>query len=135
MSDDPRDVDSRALEDVTPLNVEAWLRWCLTALTLAQRELRSARDEEVNKEHEYRKAKRAAMFHPDCPQVTRGGVTTAERDAWVEQQSQDKELTYRLAAAKKDAAADHLRTLRDQASIVQSLGASVRQAYSAAGAA
>jgi hypothetical protein len=58
---------------------------------------------------------RRPLLSEKSPQVTRGGYTTAERDAWVSDQVAD------------------LKFEMDKAEIVRSLGASVRQAYELAG--
>ncbi|GAA2861047.1 hypothetical protein [Nonomuraea rubra] len=117
----------------TPTGVEARLRRLVTDLTRAQQALAQARDAEVDAKHAYEAAKRRAMFSGDCPKVTRGGFTTAERDAWVDEQAAGQRYHYDIAVAKREAAQDHLRVVRDQAEIVRSLGASVRQAYEIAG--
>jgi hypothetical protein len=68
-----------------------------------------------------------------APKVARGGFTTAERDAWVDSEVADLQFAYDRAVVARESAQDHLRVLRDQAEIVRSLGASVRQAYELAG--
>jgi hypothetical protein len=67
--------------------------------------------------------------------VTRGGYTTAERDAWVDDQVAGLRFDYDRATVVREAAQDRLRVLLAQAEIVRSLGASVRTAYEMAGAA
>lgn len=121
------------MEPMTPVGVENWLRRSVSALTKAESDLRDARDEETDADIAYRSAHRKAMFHPDCPRVTRGGTTTAERDAWVDEQCAEEWQTYRLAVAKRESAQDSLRVKRDVATAVQSIGALVRTAYSTAG--
>lgn len=118
---------------MSPVEVEHRLRQCVSRLAKAEKALRDARDEETNAEIVYRQAHRRAMFSGDCPKVTRGGYTTAERDAWVDEQCANEWRAYRLAIAKREAAADHVRISRDIAVTVQSIGALVRQAFSMAG--
>jgi len=123
-----------AAEPLTPLAVEAKLRSLVTDLTRAQQALAQARDVEVDAKHELNRARRRALLSGQAPKVTRGGVTTAERDAWVDDKVTDLQFTYDRAVVTRESAQDHLRVLRDQAEIVRSLGASVRQAYEMAGA-
>lgn len=120
-------------ESLSPIQVEQKLRQVVTDLTLAEKALREARDEETTAEITFRAAHRAAMLSPQCPRVARGGCTTAERDAWVEDQCAGQWQAYRIAQARREAAQDHIRTVRDIATAVQSIGALVRTAYSMAG--
>lgn len=123
------------MSDLTPIQIERKLTALVNALAGAQNELRVARDEEIAAKHLFEAKYRAAMLSPDRPKVERGGYTTAERDAWVEEQSARERLNYDIHEAARKAAEDHLRTLRDQAMIVMSLGKSVNTAYSLAGVA
>ena len=120
-------------EHLTPLAVEQKLRHLVTELTRAQAALAQARDLEVDAKHEHDRARRRALLSEKSPKVTRGGYTTAERDAWVDEQVTDLRFKYDRAVVTRESAQDHLRVLRDQAEIVRSLGASVRQAYEMAG--
>jgi multidrug efflux pump subunit AcrA (membrane-fusion protein) len=121
-------------EPLTPLAVESKLRHLVTELTRAQASLAQARDLEVDAKHDHDRARRRALLSEKSPKVTRGGYTTAERDAWVDEQVTDLRLKYDRAVVTRESAQDHLRVVRDQAEIVRSLGASVRQAYELAGA-
>lgn len=118
---------------LTPVAVERKLRGLVNQLAAAQTTLRLARDAEVEAKHAYERQHRRALLSVDCPKVTRGGVTTAERDAWAEEQSAALREAYEVAEATRKAAEDHLRVLRDQSMIVMSLGRSVNTAYSLAG--
>ncbi|MEV0085235.1 hypothetical protein [Saccharopolyspora sp. NPDC050642] len=120
-------------ESLTPVQIEQKLRQCVTDLTKAEQALRAARDAETHAEITYRSAYRRAMLSPDCPKVTRGGYTTSERDAWVDDQCSEQWEAYRLAQTQREAAQDHIRTVRDVATAVQSIGALVRTAYAMAG--
>lgn len=120
-------------EPLTPLAVEAKLRSLVTELTRAQGALAQARDIEVDRKHELNRERRRALLSQERPKVTRGGFTTAERDAWVDERVSGLQFTYDKAVIARESAQDHLRVLRDQAEIVRSLGASVRQAYEMAG--
>ena len=122
-------------DDLTPAQIEAKLRRLVNDLARAQSALRAARDAEVEAKHVYESAHRRALLSDECPKVTRGGYTTAERDAWVAEQAAELEKAFDVAEANRKAAEDHLRTLRDQSMIVMALGKSVQSAFSLAGAA
>jgi len=122
-------------EPLTPLDIERRLRGLLNDLTRAQAALAQARDLEVDAKHELGRARRRALLSGKAPKVARGGYTTAERDAWVDSEVADLQFAYDRAVVARESAQDHLRVLRDQAEIVRSLGASVRQAYEMAGTA
>lgn len=114
---------------LTPVQIESKLRSLVTELSRAQQALAQARDLEVDARHELNRARRRAMLSGQAPKVARGGYTTAERDAWVDDQVADLQMAYDRATVTRESAQDHLRVLRDQAEIVRSLGVSVRQAY------
>lgn len=121
-------------EPLTPVQVEAKMRQLVNALTRAQQALSRARDTEVDAEHGYRSAERAALLSDECPKVRRDGPSAAERDAWVADKIAALEFAYKVAKAKREAAKDHLDTLNTQAALVMALRRSVGQAYDMAGA-
>lgn len=121
-------------EPLTPVQVERRLRQLVTALSKAKNDLEQARNVEVDAKHAYQSARRRALLSSDCPKVTRGGYTTAERDAWVDDQAAELEMAFDRAEATRKAAEDHLRTTRDQAVVVATLAKSVNTAYQMAGA-
>ena len=120
-------------EPLTPVDIETRLRKLVNDLGIATVMLREARDAEVEAKHAWARARRRAMLSRECPKVERGGYTTAERDAWCDDQVADLAFAHDKATVVRESAQDHLRTLREQAEIVRSLGASVRQAYELAG--
>lgn len=120
----------------TPVSAELALQQFSDALDEARLSLAKARNAEVDAKHAFEKAKRRATLSEACPKVRRGrdgeaSVTVAERDAWVEEKVSGERLVYDLATAARQAAADHLRTLRDQGSIQQSISRSVIGSYEA----
>jgi hypothetical protein len=121
------------MEPLNPIDIERRLRGLFNDLSRAQSALAQARDLEVNAKHDLGRARRRALLSGKCPKVARGGFTTAERDAWVDNEVADLQFAYDRAVVTRESAQDHLRVLRDQAEIVRSLGASVRQAYELAG--
>lgn len=118
---------------LNPVQVEQKLRECVTQLYAAEKALAECRDSEVNAELAYRSQYRRALLSDECPKVSRGAVTVADRDAWVEQKCADAFESYRLWQARCQAAQDHVRIVRDVTSTVQSIASLVRQAYSMAG--
>jgi hypothetical protein len=117
----------------TPTGVESHLRRLVSDLALAQQALATTRNEEVRCKHAYESAKRRATLSEACPKVSRGGATTAERDAWVGEAVAMEHWQYDVAAARREAAQDHMRVVRDQAMVVMALGKSVTAAYAVAG--
>jgi hypothetical protein len=121
-------------EPLTPVEVERQIRWVQNQMTRAQADLREARDEEVGAKHAYERAYRQTILASDCPKVTRGGYTTAERDAWVADRCSEEREAYELAEVKRKAAEEHLRTLYQQGTLAATLAKSVGQAYATSGA-
>lgn len=122
-------------EPLTPVEVERQIRWIANQLTRVQADLRDARDEEVHAKHTFEREHRRALLSGDCPKVARGGYTTAERDAWVDERCAQVREAYELAEVKRKAAEEHLRTLYQQGTLAATLAKSVGQAYRMAGVA
>lgn len=101
-------------------------------MAAAQRALRGARDAEVHAAEAYRMAVARATLSEECPRPKRGenGVTVADRDAWVDTETSDARFAAAVAEATRKAAEDGLRVARDQASLVQSISALMRQEMS-----
>lgn len=125
------DWTTRIPEQLTPIEVEQRLRASISMLTRGQAMLREARDAETEAEVAYRRAQYAAMMR--AAPVERGGQTVGERDAWVARETVEEWAAYRRAQTMREAAQDHLRTVRDVVEVLRSLGASVRTAYEGAG--
>lgn len=120
---------------LTPVDIESRLVGLVTEMTSAQRSLAAARDAETVAEIAYKRAKARAFHHNDCPHVSRGGHTVADRDAWVDTKVMDEWAQARVATTAREVAQDNLRVVLAVAETVRSLGASVRSAYSLSGAA
>lgn len=97
-------------------------------LSAAQRLLAKARDGEVDAAEALRMARARVMLSGDCPRPKRGenGVTVADRDVYVDQQVAVERRAADAAEAYRKSAEDHLRVVRDQASVVQSMSALMR---------
>lgn len=118
----------------TPDDAEKAMRWVLRAMYDAQRDLREQRDSEVSAKHEFERTRRAALLSPACPKVTRGGYTTAERDAWVDRECAAEREHYELIEATRKAAEDRVRTLNAQSMVIAALAKQVNLAYQTVGA-
>lgn len=120
-------------EALTPVEAERQVRYIYNQLTRAQAALREARDAEVAAKHIYERTRRRAILSGECPKVARGGYTTADRDAWVDEQCAQVREAYELAEVARKAAEEHLRTLYQQGTLAATLAKSVGQAYAGAG--
>lgn len=123
-------------EQFTLVDIERRMAQLLNQLAFAQRELAKARDAEVDAKHEFDRRHRRLILSPNAPIIGRGEnkVTAAERDAWVESQCEAEQQTYEIAVVRREAAADHLRTLRDQAMLVTALAKSIQISMGLVGA-
>jgi hypothetical protein len=127
--DDP----TQFVDPLSLMDSQRQQRWALRAMWEAKKQLAAVRDEEVEAEAAYLSARRRAFFHEDCPVVVRGGVTTGERDAWVDDQVGDLEMKWKLAKAATQAAKDHMDTLRAQAILIAGLAKTTQQIHAGAG--
>lgn len=121
------------MSDLGPAQIEGKMRDLVNALALAQKDLARIRDEEVAAKHKWEAARRQAWHDPDCPKPTRGGFTVADRDEWIAARVVTEQHVYDYCVSKREAATDHLRTLRDQAVLVSALSKSVQASMSFAG--
>jgi hypothetical protein len=118
---------------MTPVEAEMRLREIDDALDGVVDAVKTARDIEVGKYDEVKRARRKAILSAQCPKVSRNGITTAERDAWVEDQVADLQFAYELATAAREYAVDQMFKVKDQAGIVGKISSLVQQAYAMAG--
>jgi hypothetical protein len=119
--------------EFTPIGSERAITNAKNYMGEAFAELKAARLAELEAKRVERRARTEAILGGDCPKVTRGGWTTAERDAWVERRTLAELEALDAAVVVRENAADHLRTVREQSSLVQSRHKSVMQAYQMAG--
>lgn len=118
---------------LTPVDVERKLRGLVTELTTAKQELAQRRDACTEAEILLKRAKVTAAHSDNCPRPTRGGVTVAEREAWLDTEVIEEWEAFRRAETAKEIAWDASRTVHDIASVVQSIAGLVKQAFSMAG--
>lgn len=133
MAYDDEQIDGKPIEDLMPIDCERKLRSLVNEMTRAERALRTARDDEIKKKHLHKAARRVAFQSPECPKPSRGGLTIADRDVWVEGQCATEERAYDDAVADREYAKDHLVTVREQATSVQSLLRSTWKAFEISG--
>lgn len=118
---------------LTPVQIETKLSGLVNEMYQAQKTLAAARDTETGAEIEYKRARARTTLRPDCPKPTRGGYTTSDKDAWIDEQVIAEWTAYKVATTVREVAQDNLRVVLAVAETVRSLGASVRTAYSLAG--
>ena len=123
------------MSDLTPVDIEARLLGLIKDAYEARKTLKEAREAETSAEVAYKRAKARAFHHHECPHVARGVATVADRDAWVDEHVMDEWIAYRIATTAREVAQDNLRVVFAVMETERSLNASVRQAYSVAGAA
>jgi hypothetical protein len=129
----PWDDPSQYVDPLSLLDSQRQQRWALRAMWEATKALAESRDLEVNAEAEYLSARRRMFFDANCPVVVRGGVTVADRDAWVDQQVEDYETKWKLAKARTQAGKDHMDTLRASSVLISSIAKTTQQIHGAAG--
>ncbi len=121
---------------VNPLSLmeaQQYQRWVLRVMWEATLELRAVRDAEVLAEQEYQSARRRAFFNEECPIVTRGATTVADRDAWVDREVEGFEEKWKLAKATTQAAKERMDTIRAQAMLISALAKTTQQIHAVAG--
>lgn len=121
------------MDPLTPVLVERKLRWIFNEMTKARDVLAVLRDDEVAAKHQFEREHRAAMLSPARPKVERGGYTTAELAAWVDERCASAREAYEIGESRRRAGEDHLRTLFQQGTIAAVIAKSVHQAYGMSG--
>lgn len=120
-------------ESWTPVHAENALRWVGRALFKAEKDLAEARNAEVEAKHVFEAARREAFFDPRCPKPERGGYTVADREAHIEKATVEQRQVYELAAVRREAAQDHLRTVNSQSMVFAALAKTVQVPASGVG--
>lgn len=120
-------------EPLTPVQIEAKLRALVNAIAVAQADLRNFRVKEADAATALLRAKIRAQMSPDCPRVVRGETTVGDRDAWIDAATINEQDEAIHATALREIAQDALRARIAESQAVQSLNASVRQAFAMAG--
>ena len=117
----------------TPAGAEAKLRELVSSITQAQVDLKEARNRETAAEVALKKARITAFHAGDCPKVTRGGYTVADRDAWIDRQTLEQWEAHRWATTAKESAQDYQKALVSVLEAVRSINALHKAAFSMAG--
>jgi hypothetical protein len=123
-------IDEHAL---TPVAAERRLLVLDNEMTLAELALRRARDTEVDKQHEFEAAERAAFLDASCPRPSRGGFTVADREVFVADRCAVEQRAFDIAKSACQGAYDHLETVGKQSMICMALLRSVTTAYNMSG--
>lgn len=116
------------------IDAERQMRWVLRAMWDAKQALEFLRNDEVSVKHEFERARRKAALSDDCPRVTRGGFTVADREVWIDEQVAADRERFELAQVATQAAKDHAHTLQSQAVVMASLSKLVQQVHGTIGA-
>lgn len=125
----PIDLDA----DLTPADVDRYLRGLHNELYYAQRALREARYLEVQALKEYSDSKQPLLMDPDCPDPARSGVSKAAQDEWICARIPDPYWKHQGAKVVRMNAQDYARRLDSQVKVLQSINSIVRQAYNLTG--
>ena len=126
---EPIDLDA----DLTPADVDRYLRGLHNELYYAQRALREARVKEVRALKDYSDAKQPHLLDPDCPDPTKSGVSKAAQEEWLCARLPEPYWAYQGAKVVRQNAQDYARRLDSQVKVLQSINSIVRQAYDVAG--
>lgn len=118
---------------LTPIETENAITWARNESGRAWKILKDAREAEVAAKKAYRVAKTEALLGGESPRVGRDGATVAERDAWVDRQTEEELSALEAAKVMTENAKDYLTTVKEQGSLIQSQHKSVMQAYQMAG--
>lgn len=116
-------------EPLTPVEIEQALNQLLNAVAKNQIMLMQLRTQEVNAKIAYEKRHLIATMGVDCPKVSRGGVTVAERDDWIRKEEFDEYEAYEIAKKRTKNCRDYMEMLQQQCSLVQSMNKSVVASY------
>lgn len=122
-------VDPDAL--LTPIQAERYLKLLHNAISFAVRDLRNARNAELEAFEAYLKARKPYEFEPDCPEVGRGvgQVTEKTRELWFEKRVPEKYWAYRRSVTDRQNASEYARQLDKQVRILQSLSSLAKIGY------
>lgn len=120
--------------DMSPADVDRWLKRLYNELAWARIALKKARYAEVQALKAYKEAREPLKQHDDCPQPSRStGVSRDDRDDWINGRISAEYWDLEGKRVVRQAAEDYSRQVRDQVKCIQSIGANARQAYDLAG--
>lgn len=121
----PLDLDAT----LTPVDVDRYLRRIHNELAYAERDLRAARNSEVDADEQFAMAKQPLLLDPACPDPTRSGVSKAAQEEWISARVPDPYWAFRRAKVSRMNAEDHARRLDGQIRVLQSINSLVKQMY------
>lgn len=126
---EPIDLDAA----LTPHDVDRYLRRLHNELYTAERALRESRYKEIQALRKYSEAKQPLLLDPDCPDISRSGVTKAAQEEWIGAKIPDLYWAHQGAKVVRMNAQDYARRLDSQIKCLQSINTIVRQMYDMSG--
>lgn len=116
---------------LTPVEAERFLKLLHNAISFATRDLRNARDAELEAFKNYLQARKPYELQEDCPEVGRGvgQVTEKTRELWFERRVPDQFWAYKDAVTARQNASEYARQLDKQVRIMQSLSSLAKLGY------
>lgn len=116
-------------EPLTPATIEAKVIAGTNRVFHAQVEFAKARDAKTSAEIEFKRARVTSAASENCPSPARGGVTVAERDAWLDTETFSEWEALMRAESALDICNSAVRVNRDILSGLQTVARSVAEAY------
>ena len=120
-------------DDLTPHDVDRYLRGLHNELYIAERALRDSRYKEIQALRAYSEKKQPFLLDPECPDASRSGITKAAQEEWISARVPEEYWTYQGAKVVRMNAQDYARRLESQVKVLQSINTIVRQMYDLTG--
>lgn len=116
---------------LTPTETELFLKLLHNELGKAQLAVKKARDEEVNAEEAYARARLPLLADEDCPDRERrnGRVTQKQVDAWFADRIPDEHKALRRAQVVRRNAVGYASVVKDQVQVMRSLNSLAKVFY------
>lgn len=119
--------------DLTPADVDRFLRRLHNELYYAQRALREARIKEARALKAYTEGKQPLLLDPECPDATLSHISKAVQDEWIGARIPELYWALKGAQVVRMNALDYSRTLQGQVKVLQSINSLVKQMYDLTG--
>ncbi|WP_030506414.1 hypothetical protein [Microbispora rosea] len=116
---------------LTPVEAERFLKLLHNAVSFATRDLRNARNEELQCFKAYLTARKPHELDPDCPEVGTGvgKVSAKVQELWFERRVPEEYWAWKSAVIVRQDAAEYARQLDKQVRILQSLSSLAKLGY------
>ncbi len=125
----PIDVDAL----LTPADVDRYLRQIYNELYYARKDLRNARNEEIDALEVYSRARLPLLADPGCPDPNLSSVTVTQQRNWVNDRIPDQWWRYQRAKTARLTASDKVGQLHEQVKCLQSINSIAKQAFDLGG--